>query len=161
MSISRNRLTTAPPLLMLMLLSTCLTVGCGRGTELSPEEQSYLDRVEGVPLPLRLSPSDLDTVMARAVDWIGRYSVYRIATRGGNFVQTEMPRSAAEGGIGYRVEANSFEDVLTVEILAARPDPFGDRSPVPDLTVTRMLGLYVRDGILPPNQTVGFVEGRR
>lgn len=156
-----RQFSTIPEHTPVLLLMVALLVGCGRGVPLSADEKAYLDRVAAVEVPLRLEPDDRDTVMARAVDWIDRYSVYDIATRGDNFVQTETPRSASEGGIGYRVEANVFDGVLTVDIAALRPDRFGGQYPVPDPTVEKMLGLYILEGILPPNDRVGFDEGRR
>lgn len=151
---------STPYRLPLLLLAIALSA-CGRGGELGQEERVYLQRVEAVVLPLRLAPEDRDSVMARAIDWIDRYSVYRIRTRSSDLVMTDMPGSAVEGGVGYRISAAELDERLTVEIEVLRADRYGGRSLVPDPVIERMLGLYLSEGILPPNDRVGFEETRR
>ncbi len=135
--------------------------GCTASTSLTEEERTYLDKVKSVELPLRISLDRAEEAITRAIAWVNKYSLYQIRTQGPKHVETYMPTSRLEGGHGYRIDLNEFEGKLTVEISALQADIWESGEPVPDPFVERMAGLYIRDGIEPPNKRVGFEEGRR
>ncbi len=150
-----------PNRIVFLMTFVLLSAGCTRQSSLTEAERSYLDLVQQVRMPLEVDPDLRTQVMDRANFWVVHYSVYSIRSRGSTFLVTEQPSSSLQGGHGYRVEANDLDGVMTVEVIALAPDRFREGATVRDPLVEQMVGLYLRDGILPPNDRVGFEVGRR
>ena len=146
--------------LILALAALCIA-GCTATSSITEEERAYLEKVKSVELPLRLALDRSEEAISRAIAWVNKYSLYQIRTQGPTHVETVMPTSRLQGGHGYRIDLKEFDGKLTVEISALQADIWESGEPVPDPFVERMAGLYIRDGIEPPNKRVGFEEGRR
>ena len=152
---------TIRTLALLALIVSSTIASCSASSSLTEEERAYLAQVREVELPLKLSPDRAEEAITRAIAWVNTYSVYQIETQGPTHVETKMPRSRLEGGHGYRVDLRELDGGLAIDILAFQADMWESGETVPDPFVARMLGLYILEGIEPPNKRVGFEEVRR
>jgi len=145
---------------VLIPVVTIILSGCGRSVPLTTEETNYLVLVESIELPLLLR-NDIglsDTIRARAIRWIEKYADYPIVTRSSWEVATLLPTDEIQGGYGYIVSWGVPKEEMVVTINAYIADPSGHGRSIGDPRPARMLGLYLRDGILPPTDRVGFAR---
>jgi hypothetical protein len=127
----------------------------------TPEQVSYMSRVESAPLQLTVSTADLDAAIDRTVDWLVEYhhlgvteadrSAFKELTRANDAGVISSPmtyRVQDVGSHGYTVTFAILGDSVKVEVLHAHEGGFALGKAV--ARNAHILAHYIKTGELMP-----------
>lgn len=135
----------------LFLVAVFLLAGCGgdKQRNLTPEEESYLQRAMAFSLEFRLPNNQSEEAWGRGQEFISRFSYMSIQTATQNVVATYNPNLLKRNdGFGYRMSraVQDNETLFRVECTNANPEytPESNRN-------AHLLAYYMATGLISSN----------